>query len=380
MVTEVGSGLLLARHSSVGRGCSSHILARAVSQDAWRTVGWGRADSAARASANEAYDGSGGKSPIQVQEEALERLKQEAAAKLGPLVEEMSARVSQKPQDTSLRIEIGHLLFASGESARAKEHYEMALAFGVADHKTAGLIHLLYASCLSKYEPDMPTPITYDALKALSYEETKPLVLWTGLATDEERTGALATFHLNEVARRLELHIKTSGADLDVLRILRDLYQELGRAKQKGRVDNLIARAEALAKVSVTPSPSVATSQVHKGIDFESRCLRLLTAMGFTVRHTGQTHDGGIDIRAENLEPLKSARVIVQCKDWESAIGEPTLRDLYGLVMSEGVNKGILVTTSRFTDAARRFAEGKPIELIDGDTLAQLEQTYIPPT
>ena len=68
----------------------------------------------------------------------------------------------------------------------------------------------------------------------------------------------------------------------------------------------------------------------------------------------------------------------MQCKDQKTPIGEPVLRDLYGLVLSEGVNKGIIITTSKFTEAARRFAEAKPLELIDGHMLSGLESTKPP--
>ena len=53
-------------------------------------------------------------------------------------------------------------------------------------------------------------------------------------------------------------------------------------------------------------------------------------------------------------------------------VGEPVLRDLYGTVMSERAAKGILITTSRFTARAKKFAEDKPLELINGTLLLQL--------
>lgn len=57
-------------------------------------------------------------------------------------------------------------------------------------------------------------------------------------------------------------------------------------------------------------------------------------------------------------------------------VGEPPIRDLYGVVMSENANKGILITTSNFTSSAISFANDKPIELIDGQILQQLLAKY----
>ena len=48
------------------------------------------------------------------------------------------------------------------------------------------------------------------------------------------------------------------------------------------------------------------------------------------------------------------------------------MRDLYGVIMHEGANRGILVTTSSYGPDAYKFAEGKPITLIDGSQLLEL--------
>lgn len=45
------------------------------------------------------------------------------------------------------------------------------------------------------------------------------------------------------------------------------------------------------------------------------------------------------------------------------------MRDLYGVVTAERANKGILMTTGRFTSSAVTFSENKPLELIDGDSM-----------
>jgi restriction system protein len=48
------------------------------------------------------------------------------------------------------------------------------------------------------------------------------------------------------------------------------------------------------------------------------------------------------------------------------------VRDLYGTILAEGANKGILVTTSSFGPDARDFAKDKPITLITGAELLHL--------
>lgn len=105
------------------------------------------------------------------------------------------------------------------------------------------------------------------------------------------------------------------------------------------------------------------------GIEFENLCKNLIENMGFSVETTKASGDGGIDLIAYNHEPVLSGKYIIQCKRYSGSVGEPIIRDLYGVITSERANKGILMTTGYFTKSAIAFAEDKPIELIDGEQL-----------
>lgn len=112
------------------------------------------------------------------------------------------------------------------------------------------------------------------------------------------------------------------------------------------------------------------------GIEFENVCQALVEKMGFTTQTTKASGDGGIDLIAYNHQPLLSGKYIIQCKRYAGSVGEPIIRDLYGVIMSERANKGVLMTTGHFTKSAIGFAEGKPIELIDGIKLKELLTKY----
>lgn len=112
------------------------------------------------------------------------------------------------------------------------------------------------------------------------------------------------------------------------------------------------------------------------GIEFEHVCQKLVQNMGFETETTKASGDGGIDLVAYNSQPLLSGKYIIQCKRYTGSVGEPIIRDLYGVVMSERANKGILMTTGYFTKSAITFADGKPIELIDGVKMHELLSSY----
>jgi len=108
------------------------------------------------------------------------------------------------------------------------------------------------------------------------------------------------------------------------------------------------------------------------GQEFEALIAALLCRMGFDIELTKASHDGGIDIRARCSVPFLQGVYIIQCKRYLGSVGEPFVRDLFGVVTAERANKGILVTNSAFTPSALAFAAGKPLELIDGNRLVDL--------
>jgi restriction system protein len=79
--------------------------------------------------------------------------------------------------------------------------------------------------------------------------------------------------------------------------------------------------------------------------------------------------DGGVDLT------LRQGRhtTLVQCKRWKAgAVDVKVVRELFDIMTAEEADAGIVITTVTFTQPAREFAEGKPIELIDGKGLLEL--------
>ncbi|RKY36920.1 MAG: hypothetical protein DRP72_03620 [Candidatus Omnitrophota bacterium] len=112
------------------------------------------------------------------------------------------------------------------------------------------------------------------------------------------------------------------------------------------------------------------------GYEFENLIGELLKKMEFTIKQTQKTADGGIDIFVYSNEPITGGTYIIQCKRHNSPISEPVIRELYGVVISEKANKGILITNSTFTKTAEKFAKDKPLELINGNKLIDLLNKY----
>jgi restriction system protein len=79
-----------------------------------------------------------------------------------------------------------------------------------------------------------------------------------------------------------------------------------------------------------------------------------------------------VDCVAFDPRPVLGGKVVIQAKRYKNTVGVSAVRDLYGTMMNEGANKGILVTTAGYGPDAFTFAKDKPIELIDGGNLLYL--------
>lgn len=114
-------------------------------------------------------------------------------------------------------------------------------------------------------------------------------------------------------------------------------------------------------------------------IEFENLVQTLLVKMGFNASTTKASGDGGIDIIAINEQPIVGGKYVIQCKRYATGnnIGEPVIRELYGVMHAENANKGILITTSDFSKQAIVFAQDKAIELITGQSLLNLLNKYL---
>jgi len=97
---------------------------------------------------------------------------------------------------------------------------------------------------------------------------------------------------------------------------------------------------------------------------------------GGQVNVTRTTRDGGVDAVAFDPDPIRGGKTVIQAKRYTNTVDVAAVRDLYGTVLNEGANKGILVTTSTFGPDAYRFAKGKPLTLLDGQNLLHLLERH----
>jgi restriction system protein len=116
---------------------------------------------------------------------------------------------------------------------------------------------------------------------------------------------------------------------------------------------------------------------------FERLVVDLLIKIGYggsiedAGRAIGKSGDGGIDGIIKE-DKLGLDFIYIQAKRWDGVVGRPEIQKFVGALHGKQANKGVFITTSRFTDDARDFVIhlDKKVVLIDGGQLAQLMFDY----
>ena len=111
---------------------------------------------------------------------------------------------------------------------------------------------------------------------------------------------------------------------------------------------------------------------------FENLVVDLLVSMAYggsrkdAGQAVGQGGDGGIDGIIKE-DKLGLDVVYIQAKRWENNVGRPVVQAFAGSLMGKRANKGVMITTSKFSQDARDYVKNieKKIVLIDGEELAQ---------
>ena len=97
---------------------------------------------------------------------------------------------------------------------------------------------------------------------------------------------------------------------------------------------------------------------------------------GVEIRVTRASRDRGVDAILFDPDPLRGGKYVLQAKRYTRTVDVSAVRDLYGTVMNEGANRGILITTSSYGSDSYEFAKDKPISLVDGPNLLLMLQKH----
>jgi restriction system protein len=112
--------------------------------------------------------------------------------------------------------------------------------------------------------------------------------------------------------------------------------------------------------------------------EFEMLVGEAFRRRGYAIQETGLGGaDGGIDL----ILRKDGKTTLVQCKQWKTQrVDVKVVREMFGLLAHHGAAAVKIVAVGDYTTDAKRFALGKPIELIHGEALlAMVREGQTPP-
>ena len=124
-------------------------------------------------------------------------------------------------------------------------------------------------------------------------------------------------------------------------------------------------RQRLLQQAAVNPAADV-LNQLNRR-DFEQLVAEAFRLQGYEVDDmNGHAPDDGMDL----VLWKDGQKSLVQCKPWKSyRVGVEVVRELTGIMHAVGADSAFLVTSGNFTRAARQFAAGRSVRLLDGQAL-----------
>ncbi|WP_371477296.1 restriction endonuclease [Kitasatospora sp. NBC_00315] len=182
-------------------------------------------------------------------------------------------------------------------------------------------------------------------------------------------------------AERFLLTVTVSRAEFSALSLDRVAAVEC----LQGLGGKLSARPERLDEVKPDRLPeTVGVSLAGQGgedepdlfemdpIEFEELIAELFRARGYRVMTTARSGDAGVDVVADDLDPVTGGRIVIQAKRYRSTVSPTAVRDLHSTVQHHGAIKGILVTTAGFGPGSYDYIANKPLSLVSGPELVEL--------
>jgi restriction system protein len=171
----------------------------------------------------------------------------------------------------------------------------------------------------------------------------------------------------------------------------RDSQKRAGRSTHSHdqHASDSVTPLESIEAAVEEANTAVAAELLERIIDrepefLEHLVLRVLARMGYggatgLSEHLGKTGDEGLD-GVIRQDALGLDRIYVQAKrySFDRSIGRPDIQAFVGALHGAQADRGIFITTSRFTGDAVDYADRVQARLIliDGDTLADLMVRY----
>jgi restriction system protein len=279
---------------------------------------------------------------------------------------------------TLMRPVLAHL--SDGQTRRSRDIVEaMSNEYGLTSDERAEMLPSGAAKRMSNRVGWALTYLTQAGLIDSAGRGLK-VISPTGLAALDKHPGRIDMKVLEEYPAYIEFRDRRGGSQAG---------DDLGVSDAPAVVEDEAETPNELAERALLLNRAAVESEVLSAAlnltptGFEELVVRLLDRMGYgragVVQRTAPSGDAGID-GIISQDPLGLDRIYIQAKRYapDNPVDKPLIHGFAGALLAKQGDRGVFITTSRFTAGARDEAEriNARIELIDGERLARLLVQY----
>lgn len=122
-------------------------------------------------------------------------------------------------------------------------------------------------------------------------------------------------------------------------------------------------------------SPDYSWSEINEmsGLEFEEFIENLFAEMGYQAEQTSKTGDQGADVIAEN----PSTKIAIQAKNQKSKTSNSAVQEVKAAISYYNCDKGMVISTSSFTNSAKELAKDNNIELWSKKEVEEKKAKYM---
>lgn len=153
-----------------------------------------------------------------------------------------------------------------------------------------------------------------------------------------------------------------------------NLYQDFDELKTCVNILHKIIEAERF-KNQLLDNNNTRLDEIDNfsGYEFEAFLKQLFGKMGYRVEQTKLSGDQGADLVVIKF----GEKTVIQAKRYGGKIGNFAVQEIMAAISLYKAQKGMVITNSYFTPAAKELAKANNIELIDRDSLENLIENYL---
>ncbi|AFG37512.1 tetratricopeptide repeat protein [Spirochaeta africana] len=281
------------------------------------------------------------------------------------------------PRHGGAHYHLGFLLYRAKRPVEAKKELELAIRFDPDNHAS-----YYYLGKLQKEQQDyVAALVAFEKAQKSPEFKTKALV--------ERGACYLQSNNIDRAVAELERAIKLAE-DPNAPEILYGRYF-LAAAYEKlrnfeaaiGQWEKIYAKkpgfrdvAEKLSQYQEFRTDDRIKDYLIAGQDeLQEMCRRIVERMGLTVRDINPIQGGCEVIAVEGQSKWRNARKlpkIIRFFQATELIDESTLRAMHEEMKTQGINRGVVVSSANFSRMAMDFVENRPIDLVDKEKLQGL--------